>query len=207
MHLCLIRLAKRRDDLNQYAKELHELIQPLNISLYDAFGELAQYTKPVDFVCEIKDAEKVSETDFQIMSYNVGKYVRAFEEMSCGFVDNPWRDTTVKTTSTMYLNELKTRTGDLQEEISQLVAMMNTPIGPDKYPDATLAKVKEEIEKLSLVSRVPMHPYSLHTMSVPSRKKMLFAAKEARVAQNDYDESLYQLIIGRRFHCSVDADR
>ncbi|QUA54662.1 DUF4011 domain-containing protein [Aristaeella lactis] len=188
----LVRLAKRRDELNTYAKELHETIQPLNISLYEAFGELAQYIEPVDFVCEIKNVEKISEIDFQMMSYNVGRYIRAFEEMSCGFADNPWRGTLVKTTSTLYLTELKTRTSNLPHNIAKTVAIMAIPIGPDSCPDATLGDVKEEIEKLSLTLRIPIHSYQLHSMSVPARKKLLLAAKTARLTQSAYQETLYE---------------
>ena len=118
----LVRLAKKREELNAYAKELHEIIQPLNMSLYQVFGELSQFSDSVDFICRIDEVDQITETEFQVMNYQVEKYVQALKEMTCGYLDNPWRGTVIKSTSTMYLSDLKERTAGLPDLLRKLIS-------------------------------------------------------------------------------------
>lgn len=182
----LVRLAKKREELNAYAKELHEIIQPLNMSLYQVFGELSQFSDSVDFICRIDEVDQITETEFQVMNYQVEKYVQALKEMTCGYLDNPWRGTVIKSTSTMYLADLKERTAGLPDLLRKLDALMAEPLGTAEIQGATLQDVETQIKTLAPIEKIPLYEYRLHRMTLPEQKKMLMAAKEARAAQALY---------------------
>lgn len=188
----LIRLARRRDELNRCDGELHEAVQPLNMSLYQVFGELAQFTEAPAFTCSVENAGEISEAGFQQMNYLAEKYARAVGEMSCGIGENPWRGIPAASAGALDPEELKRKTEGLPGRLRELDALMSEPLGPLSLPGASLKEIGEHIENLSRIGDIPLHDYGLHLLSVPERKRMLLAAKKARAAQLAHRNAAYE---------------
>lgn len=184
----LVVLAKKRDQLNQYAAELHEVIPPLGLSLYQVFGEIAQYSDHADFYCSIDDPAEISDIQFQEMCYYAGRYADAFSEMSCGLDENPWKDTLAATADAIFLRDVAEQTAGLADDLRRIAELLETGQG-FRHPLPTTLN-GAEIWKRSVEALLELPPFDarLLDLPLPLRKKYLLSAKKLRAKQSEQQQ-------------------
>lgn len=82
--------------LNQYVRELHDEIMPLEKSLYEAFGELSSLNDIVPLPFALESPEAISAADYHKMLYGVSSYAKALGELGVCLSENPWSGTRIK---------------------------------------------------------------------------------------------------------------
>lgn len=91
----LDRLEEYKQNLNEYSKEIFDIVQPLNKTIYEINGELAKLSEYKDVIFPIENIRNIDEEKFN-------KYIRSLrnlsfmlEQMSVDISSNPWKDTTI----------------------------------------------------------------------------------------------------------------
>lgn len=99
----LIVLEKKRQELNEYQKELHTPCSRLNLSIFDVNGRLAKLEKAPDVVFDLEDVEKFSREQLEDQIYLLKQLAITLGKRSIDYKKNVWRDSNVKFLS----NELR----------------------------------------------------------------------------------------------------
>ena len=110
----LDKLVKDRDDLNAYAKQVNEIISPLNKSIFFANGIISKHADIEDISFSISDIRNTNEEKYR-------KYINILEQISYNIAkmnddcsSNPWKNNTVS----YMTNELIHDLGEKKNSIS-----------------------------------------------------------------------------------------
>jgi very-short-patch-repair endonuclease len=96
-------LMSDREKLNAYAVEIHKSIQPLNKTIYQVNGYLANLQGYDEIIFAVENVEKISQQDFDRLINTLNRFVNTIGKMSNSFKANPWRGTCVQ----IVTNELR----------------------------------------------------------------------------------------------------
>ena len=113
----LTELFNDRQFLNQYARELHQKLQPLNKSAYEVFGNLAKLSSASTVDYHLEDAAAVTMQEFAQMQYCVADFEKALHEIGTPLHDNPWYGTTATAATQAYKRLLEQQTSGLSEDL------------------------------------------------------------------------------------------
>ena len=93
--LQLAQLMKERDELNAYAAEVHESIQPLGVSIYTIQGRLAALNGIKDVVFALYDVRDTTQEKFDEYNICIQELVRTMISMSEDYSTNAWKGANV----------------------------------------------------------------------------------------------------------------
>ena len=109
-------LMSDREKLNAYATEIHTPVQPLNKTIYQVNGYLANLQGYDEIIFSVDSVEKISQHDFDRMVNTLNRFANTIGEMSDSYKANPWRGTNVQIVTNelrhdigAYLNKLFTK--------------------------------------------------------------------------------------------------
>lgn len=113
-------LERKRNQLNEYSKQLHEICKPLNKSIYDITGRLSKLRNVPDIIFDIDnvnefDMEKLHETLYQIEEYS-----KTLGKMSGDYQKNPWKGICIDSISHVERQNLERKLNDLYLEAMEL---------------------------------------------------------------------------------------
>lgn len=121
-------LTSDREKLNAYATEIHTLVQPLNKTIYQVNGYLANLQGYDEIIFSIADVHKISQQDFDRLINTLSRFVNTIGKMSNSYNANPWHGTNVQIVTNelrhdvgFYLNKLLPKikaASDLADEIT-----------------------------------------------------------------------------------------
>lgn len=106
-----------RTALNRYTSELHEVILPLEESLYSAFGKYASLSHAAEVRVTLPDPVNTTEAQYHMMLLCATKLEEALKKQSCAVRENPWRNTTADFADAEYQYMLRSRTDKLREQL------------------------------------------------------------------------------------------
>lgn len=112
-----------RNALNDYAKQLHECISPLNESPYDVFGKYASLSDAQEIRFDLSAPEDTTQAQFHMMALCASKLDRALQMQSCALKDNPWRNTIAASADAEYQYLFKRETEGLSDQLAALAAL------------------------------------------------------------------------------------
>ena len=95
----LNRLKIERDLLNEYVKSLHEKVNPLGISCYQAFGYLDELKDASDVSFDFAEIENVSGDMFRKIIYDLDIYNQIIHQKGFKYKNNPWEDVNITSIS------------------------------------------------------------------------------------------------------------
>ena len=85
-----------RNEINAYAKELHQIIEPLNISCYEVYGKLDDVSDAPSIPFTLDDVTALSQTDINKLLGLIKTYFLAVSGLGYNIKDNPWDGVVVR---------------------------------------------------------------------------------------------------------------
>lgn len=185
----LTELFQDRQSLNQYVRELHEEVLPLEKSLYDAFGELAslQNTPYVEF--NIKAPSCISASAYNMMLYNVGNYAEALKKLGIKLSENPWNGTVVKSVTQSFRDGLMRNASSLPDFLLVLAEALSGAIATfDLKEICSWAGAMRAVALFNAIEKTPLFPIKWSHKA--ERDKLLDEARHAKLEKQDYLNTL-----------------
>ena len=112
-------LQRKREELNEYQKELHTSCSALKTTIYEINGKLAKLYAALDVVFPISDVEKVDAQELNNRIYLLHELEKTIGKRSKDYKDNVWRGATIDYLS----NELR---HDIDSNVSEIIPLITS---------------------------------------------------------------------------------
>lgn len=149
-------LTARRDELNSYVEDLHRTRAPLGISVFEAYGELAQLADVTDHAFAIPDIGAITQERLARMLSAIDQ-LSACRDVLDAYDTHPWRETRAKTYSRELQSTISARFSTLAGHLRALNeshATMLRLMGENAAP--TLAWLPYVVERVQAVLASPL---------------------------------------------------
>lgn len=152
-------LERKRDFLNEYQKELHTPTSGLNMSIFSVNGKLAKLENVPDVVFSIPETDSITTADLNERVYLLNELSKTIEKRSEDYVDNVWRDSSIKVLTNALRHEIDSNVNsaipimkEMTEQHSYICTKFNIKLEP------SLTGIDELISVLSFLSKTPFIP-------------------------------------------------
>lgn len=157
--LHLNQLTHNRSDLNEYDKELHELIEPLEMSIYTAQGKLAALRGVRDVVFKLDNVRETTQDQFDNYNFLIKELLRTLGKMSEDYDTNAWKGANVPQVTHELRHDLE---NNLHDQITLWIALLERLhedfMSLGLKEDLTLLNLCQYVELLRHCSKSPMPP-------------------------------------------------
>lgn len=185
----LTELFQDRQTLNQYARELHEEIHPLEKSLYDVFGELTSLQDSPYIQFNIESPASISSSTYNTMLYRVGNYAKAFQSLGVKLSENPWNGTVVKMVTQSFRDELTKNASTLPDCLLVLAEFLSDAISAfDLKEICSWAGALRAVALFDSIENTVLFP--LKWSRKTERDTLLEEAKRANSEKKEYLDAL-----------------
>ena len=113
----LERLQEKRNELNQYAKEVYDIIEPFNKSIYEINGILAKLDKYEEYIFTINDIRNVKEKQYNKYIQILEALSNTINEMPEKYDENPWYESNVEYVSNELRHDIYAKIPILKEKM------------------------------------------------------------------------------------------
>ncbi len=158
-YLKLDTLERDREKLNQYAAQLFEKVKPLEKSIYEVNGVLANLNEYADVIFPIENIDKTDWNQYSRYIYVLNEFINSIGRMSEDYTANPWHGTNVQSVS----NELRHDIGATLPTLSD--KLKNYQIEIQKiYQELSLnlpisyTAIEDVVEVLKIAKHSPIVP-------------------------------------------------
>lgn len=190
----LTELFQDRLVLNQYVRELHEEILPLEKSLYDAYGELSNLQDLPYIQFSISSPSNTSSSAFNTMLYRVSNYSKALKNFGRKLSENPWSETVVTMVTQSFRDDLLRNVLSLPESLLALDESLSNILSVFELNETcTWNGALRIIALSSSIESVPLFP--LEWANEEKRVNLFAKAKEAKSDKQDYLDALGDVLI------------
>lgn len=153
-------LERKRNQLNEYATQLHEICKPLNKSIYDITGRLSKLQSIPDLIFDIENVNDFDMAKLHETLYQIEKYSKTLGKMSGDYQKNPWRGICIDSVSHVERQNLEKKLSDLYSEVTELAQFFDEEIKKNEIGVEITYKNIELLSKLfetiSVCPGVPM---------------------------------------------------
>lgn len=154
-------LEDRRDRLNEYAEELHERIDPLGQSIFEANGILAHYdyAPNIDFVLDKAKIKALTREDLYNIRLSINELVRTKQKLAEDYGDNTWKNSVIDELDHERRHNLSSDLDDVISEISEYLSeaeQINSNLFLDLNVD--IYELRQLIAFLSYCATTPGFP-------------------------------------------------
>ena len=176
-----------RKYLDEYAEDLHKIIEPLGDSIYVVYGKLSKLETASVVEFSVDNPTEISREKYASILYCISAFEKALHNMEGPLSSNPWYLTSATSSGQTFKTELIAKTKDLNvtlDEIAESVSEFNTRYHaslPNTWSDIAPA-IKRVNEALSL----PLFPYSWSNPATLSEVQNA-AAEEQHIQKAYYD--------------------
>lgn len=157
----LDRLRIERHLLNEYAKELHKIIFPLQISCYQAFGFLDELKEASDVAFKFNGMDTISRESFNEILYNLNKYNEIINKQDFDYKNNPWEDVAINSVSYDLRQNLENRTNLLMNHLNSIIRESNNLKDYNIDIPNSLAEITVFINEMLKLVDLPLVPREL----------------------------------------------
>lgn len=119
----LDRLVADRRKLNNYAKKLNEIVQPLNKSAFYANGIISKYSDFEDISFPIPKIRDITESKYREYISVLGETTNIIKKMDDNCFLNPWKGTTVQALTHEFIHDLGENKDNIVEAVNKLVGI------------------------------------------------------------------------------------
>lgn len=116
----LMELFRDRSFLNKYAQELHQVLKPLNISLYAAFGRFSSLSDATSIDFELENIKEISDEQYSTIMYCLDAFEKALHQLNGNFTDNPWYKTVILSAGQAFQNQFLHDTDGLSMKLRRI---------------------------------------------------------------------------------------
>ena len=119
-HQKLALLQADKIKLNEYVNQLHQIIYPLEKSIYEVNGILAGLEDYEYFIFSIHDVRNVTKEQYEKYCYLLSQFASTIGEMSNDHQQNPWRESALTSISYEFRHDINARLPILLSKIKEL---------------------------------------------------------------------------------------
>ncbi len=123
-------LMECRQQLNDYAEQLFQKVQPLNISIYQANGFIAKLESFPNVIFQIDKVRDATQENMNRWINLLHRYSEIMGNYSDDYLKNPWHDSTVKYISNEFRYDVDAKLGNVLVHIPQITKVL-TDISAD----------------------------------------------------------------------------
>lgn len=182
----LTELFHDRTFLTQYARELHQTIEPLGESIYTVFGKLAKLEKASTVPFQFDDPASITREEYLSLIYVLNAMEKALQGLGGSLDSNPWHGTVVKTSGQAFKQQMIQETGNLPEILAELnqravdfKTEFRTSLG------STWNAIKKGLNDVDEALKLPLFPF--WWTSIAKQETLLSAAKRGIKARQTLD--------------------
>ena len=178
-----------RKFLDEYASDLHKVIEPLGDSIYIVYGKLSKLETASVVEFSIDKPTEISREQYASILYCVSAFEKALHSLEGPLSSNPWFNTTATSSGQTFKSELLAKTGCLDEQLDEIGTGINdfnaawhTTI-PMSWTgaDSGLNRVKDALA-------LPLYPCSWRDPS--TIQQVLRTAENEQKKQIEYSKAL-----------------
>ncbi|WP_339316403.1 DUF4011 domain-containing protein [Paenibacillus sp. FSL R10-2734] len=189
----LTELFQNKQNLNQYVRELHEEVLPLEKSLYEIFGELISLQNVPYIQFNVASPAEISSASYNTMLYCVNNYAKAMKNFGQKLSDNPWRETVVKMVTQNFRDDLLRNISGLSDSLNMLDKELSNTLSTFELEEACTWYGALRITALFYsIESTPLFPPEWAKME--SRKSLLDEAKKAKIEKEEYLTALSDVL-------------
>ncbi len=149
-----------KDKLNDYANQVYTVIEPLEKSIYEANGIVANLATYEDFIFSIDDIRNVTKAQYNKFTYLISQFVNTIGQLSDDYKSNPWKDSNLSVVSNEFRHDVTARMDTLLPKIKAMdceVAQIFAELHLDM--SHTLNNINAIIKLLDCVNTATPIPY------------------------------------------------
>ncbi len=139
----LTNLEMDRQKLNEYVEQLHTKVPPLNRTIYEVYGAIANLRDCPDYSFDFPKVSRVTQDDFEEYLYLLDRYRNVVGSMTGDIRNNPWRGSVVESLS----NELRQDINANAAKLSELVGR-SLPVVKDSISELGLS-INKDLESIN----------------------------------------------------------
>lgn len=151
----LDQLLSDRKRLNDYSSQLHEIIAPLNKSIFDANGEIAECCDVEDIVFSVDDVRNVSSGTYLSMCGVLNRYGSVLNSMHEDIEENPWHDTVLAFVGNELRHDLVSKAAMCKSKLRAILALSDEAAEHFGIEAESLPSLKNAAAALGSASRSP----------------------------------------------------
>lgn len=121
-------LERKRNQLNEYVTQLHEICKPLNKSIYDITGRLSKLQSIPDLIFDIENVNDFDMAKLHETLYQIEEYSKTLGKMSGDYQKNPWKGICIDSVSHVERQNLEKKLSGLYLEVTELAQFSNEEI-------------------------------------------------------------------------------
>ena len=148
-----------RQELNQYAAELHELNPELNISCYEVYSKLEEVNSAPTVAFALDNPLSVSQAGLQSYLSVLKEYSLALSRLNHFIKNNPWDGLSSRISGYEYSEKMRLELSAFSANLSRLIDMVKSVSECADLLDAldysTLPKLADALQKISRLPVVP----------------------------------------------------
>ncbi len=129
-------LQRDKEKLNEYANVLHQKIAPLNKSVYQINGILANLETYEEVIFSLENVKETDESTYNRYNYLLENFVKTIGKMTDDYRNNPWYFANISSVSNELRHDIGAKTSalipkiaDYNEKISSLLLNFNLKLG------------------------------------------------------------------------------
>lgn len=182
-----------RNELNQYARELHTEIAPLNLSIYSAHGYLAKHAAVPEIEFTVENPAGITNEFFHTMLYSVTDLAESLKRLGGHISANPWYNTKLTAADQVMRNQIIEASRDLDTKLLHILELLQEI---DKRFDLdTPPSWRGALSLLELMTAVTAtQPFPPQWLDNEPRDELKTTALETKKARAEYT-ALYQEIL------------
>ena len=122
-------LQSDKEKLNDYCKQIHTVIEPLGMTIYQANGIIANLENAEDKIFAISDIKKIDKEKYKQILYCLNQYISFKNTSTIEQSKNPWNGSTIKTVTNEFRNDEKkhlmdfaARSKDVSDKIDNILS-------------------------------------------------------------------------------------
>lgn len=155
----LDKLISARTQLNDYAKEVNEIISPLKKSIFFANGEVSKYADIDDISFQIPNIRQTSEQQYRDYISVLNEVSSQIKRMKDDCSTNPWRNTTVNVKTHEFISDFGEKQNKIVEGIEKFNSLCKIITSKDKLNvEFTLQGMNKLRELLKIAKESPVIP-------------------------------------------------
>lgn len=154
-------LLVEREKLNKYNSELHTVVEPLGMSIYEVYGQVFKLSEIPDISFTINNIDKTTFENLSRYQYAIKLYINTIKNLRIDYYKNPWKNCTLSMVTHEKKLSIESNVSILYIKFEDLVEKLECYINKYHLPfEFKLEVIGEVLEVLKISSQSPTVPLS-----------------------------------------------
>lgn len=193
-------LQKERQALNDYARDLHSIVSPLDKSIYQVNGILAKLKDRPNIIFDFENISDVSADDLRNYEFSLDRFSKTVGKLTEDYNSNVWKGSNLSRVTHELRQDIERKATVVIKELEQFCSSIKTPLESLEY-NKTLTFVSiDSLRELSTLCldahKIPKDWFERDDIKYISDMVIEFSDKQKR-----YDDSM--LFINKNFNIGI----